>query len=382
MAKREINFFGEIGWGITAESIQAELNNTAGNDTPVLLVHSGGGSVYEGNAIYNIIRSRGGVEAKIIGVCASMATIIVSACDKVMMARNATYMIHRISGMPFGNPDEVESELKEMRALEDGLIKSLSIKSTLNEEEIKEKYFDGVDHYLTAEEALKEGFIDEIIDDEFDSEAPENFKQLEIKDKISFYKYAAKRKMKEEDKNALDKIWNYIKKLRNGSEVPEKVGKTTSVLNLSDGNYTLEDGRKISVKDGQVTELEEEETENALNQDNSEEKEKTETENNMTEEQVNELVENKLNSFLSNLENKLEEKFTQHVNALTEEKTELQKIATAVDERFTALAKGISTDYKAPTGQQTFSDKGQNQEVDPKSAFMAMRKKIKESKTK
>ena len=129
MKEKEIYFFGEIGWELNARDLAREFENLEEGVKPVLLIHSGGGSVIEGNVIYNLIKKQGNVEAKIIGLCASMATVISSACEKVSISENATYMIHRISGFAFGNPDEMKEELKFTEDLERGLINALAKKS-------------------------------------------------------------------------------------------------------------------------------------------------------------------------------------------------------------------------------------------------------------
>src|SRR5699024_12226091 len=66
-------------------------------DEPVeLIINSGGGDVFSASEIYTELRSyKGEVNARIVGVAASAATVISSACSKVTMSPTASYMIHK-----------------------------------------------------------------------------------------------------------------------------------------------------------------------------------------------------------------------------------------------------------------------------------------------
>lgn len=101
----KITLQGIVGYDITAADIRAQLAAAAG---PVdLLIHSPGGSVFEGVAIYNAIRDhrRAGhaVTATVTGIAASMATYIAMSADSVAVEDNAVFMIHNASGVAMGD---------------------------------------------------------------------------------------------------------------------------------------------------------------------------------------------------------------------------------------------------------------------------------------
>lgn len=61
-------------------------------------INSGGGSVYAGIAIYNMIkRNSASVTVYVDGIAASIASVIACAGDRVVIPSNATFMIHKPS---------------------------------------------------------------------------------------------------------------------------------------------------------------------------------------------------------------------------------------------------------------------------------------------
>ncbi len=71
-AVAEIRIYDSIGWwGITADDFAAELENVTA-ERIVLRVNSAGGDVFDGFAIYNLLRDHPAtVETKIDGIAAS-----------------------------------------------------------------------------------------------------------------------------------------------------------------------------------------------------------------------------------------------------------------------------------------------------------------------
>lgn len=115
----ELMIYSDIGFswfddeGITAASFAKDL---AAVRTPNLRlrINSPGGDVFDGIAIANLIREWGGnVTGLVDGLCASIATVILMACDEIEMGRNTQAMIHDASGFCFGNP----ADMDEMSAL-------------------------------------------------------------------------------------------------------------------------------------------------------------------------------------------------------------------------------------------------------------------------
>lgn len=87
---------GDDGWGggVTAEAVRAALKPLG--DRPLdIRIHSNGGDVFDGLAIYNAIKEyRGETVAYVDGLAASAASFIAMAADTIKIAATASMMIH------------------------------------------------------------------------------------------------------------------------------------------------------------------------------------------------------------------------------------------------------------------------------------------------
>lgn len=85
------------GWPIPTVSAKSVINQLSwyGKDEPVeVLIHSKGGNVLEGLAIYGAIKARGNVTTKVCGVAASIASVIFCAGQERVMLEGSHIMIH------------------------------------------------------------------------------------------------------------------------------------------------------------------------------------------------------------------------------------------------------------------------------------------------
>lgn len=108
-----IQIFDQIGedWfsnsGVTAKSF-AETLQAVGTGPLNVEINSPGGNVWDGLAIYNMLRGRQAtVTTKVVGVAASIASIIALAGDTVEIADAALMMIHDPSGITAGTSDDM-----------------------------------------------------------------------------------------------------------------------------------------------------------------------------------------------------------------------------------------------------------------------------------
>jgi ATP-dependent protease ClpP protease subunit len=99
----EVYLYDEIGsWGITAKDFADELKGIKAK-TITLRINSPGGDVFDGIAIYNVLKNHPAeVHAIVDGLAASSASFISQAADTVLMATGATMMIHEPYGMTMG----------------------------------------------------------------------------------------------------------------------------------------------------------------------------------------------------------------------------------------------------------------------------------------
>lgn len=74
-------------------------------------INSGGGSVFGGIAIYNMLkRFDAEITVYVEGLAASIASVIAMAGDKIIIPTNAQMMIHKPSSIAWGNADEMRKE--------------------------------------------------------------------------------------------------------------------------------------------------------------------------------------------------------------------------------------------------------------------------------
>lgn len=165
-----ILLYGYIGEGenvnsadITRELLEAE----AKYPNIDARINSMGGDVFTGITIFNALRnSKANITIYIDGIAASMGSVIASCGKPVKMSRYARLMIHSISGGTYGTTQQLQECIDQITGLEDMLCDIYAARCKKTKQEIKDTYFDGKDHWLSAQEALTLGFVDEIYDTE------------------------------------------------------------------------------------------------------------------------------------------------------------------------------------------------------------------------
>jgi len=99
------DWFG--GSGISAKAFSDALQSV-GPGPLVVEINSPGGNVWDGLTIYNMLRGRQApVTTRVVGIAASIASIIALAGDTVEMADASLFMIHDPSGMVAGTSDDI-----------------------------------------------------------------------------------------------------------------------------------------------------------------------------------------------------------------------------------------------------------------------------------
>lgn len=132
-----------------------------------IIMNTAGGDVYHGLGIYDLISNHPGmVTIKCFGRVMSMGSIILQAADVRQMSENATMLIHYGTDAFVGHTKDAERAAKESqrvcRLMEDILLSKIKSKQKrFTRAKLQEMM--KFDTYLTAEEALKLGLIDEII---------------------------------------------------------------------------------------------------------------------------------------------------------------------------------------------------------------------------
>ncbi len=132
----KIDIIGDIEgfWGIDYSTIQSQLDRANGEDVEIRL-HSGGGSVIEGFAIRNALANyKGNVTVHIIGLAASIASIIPTGANEVTIQDGAFIMIHKAtlwSSEPM-NDEQLSNTSKTLEMFGDSLISTYTASAKKN----------------------------------------------------------------------------------------------------------------------------------------------------------------------------------------------------------------------------------------------------------
>ncbi len=166
-AAAEILIYAPIGnswWDetVSAQTFIKELNELEATDITVR-INSLGGSVVDGIAIYNALkRHSANITTVNDGIAASIASLILMAGDTVEMAENAQIMIHAPWTWADGNSAQLRKVADMLDSWAEAMSTSYANKSGKTKEEMLAILTDGDDHWYTAEDALAEGFIDQV----------------------------------------------------------------------------------------------------------------------------------------------------------------------------------------------------------------------------
>lgn len=161
----ELVIYDEIGiWGITARDFFHDLKALGDVGAITVRIHCPGGSVTEGLAIYNLLRSHPAhVTVKIDGIAASIASVIAMAGDVVEMPSNTFMMIHDPVGQMRGTEEDMREIADILKAMKAALVKAYVTKTGKTEEEVAAIM--AAETLLTAQEAKDGGFADVITDE-------------------------------------------------------------------------------------------------------------------------------------------------------------------------------------------------------------------------
>ena len=123
-------FYGDIGGAAWETADFAEdkcpqdvqdFFNSIPNNAPVdIYMNSGGGDAYAGLAIANMIRRHEGkTTGHVDGLAASIASVIVSGCDRVIIHTGGQFMVHKPLTIAWGNANDFKDAIKRLDACQD-----------------------------------------------------------------------------------------------------------------------------------------------------------------------------------------------------------------------------------------------------------------------
>lgn len=164
---RTISVYDVIGYdywsgdGVTAKRIAGALRNMGAGPVTVN-VNSPGGDMFEGLAIYNLLREhKGEVTVKVLGLAASAASIIAMAGDTVQIARAGFLMVHNAWVVAVGNRNDLRTTADWLEPF-DAAMADIYAARTGNDINAMAKLMDA-ESWIGGSDAVERGFADELL---------------------------------------------------------------------------------------------------------------------------------------------------------------------------------------------------------------------------
>lgn len=157
----QIDIYGDIGeslWGdsISANDVKSALSGMTGD--VLVRINSAGGSVFDGFAIYNLLREyKGSVTVKIDALAASAASVVAMAGDSIEMADNALFMMHNPWTFALGESKDMIKTAELLDKIRDSIVATYKAKTDLSSDEISDMM--DQETWLSADEAIEKGFV-------------------------------------------------------------------------------------------------------------------------------------------------------------------------------------------------------------------------------
>lgn len=165
---RTISIYDVIGYdywtgdGVTAKRIAGALRNM-GPGPVTVNINSPGGDMFEGLAIYNLLREHDGdVTVKVLGLAASAASVIAMAGDIIQIARAGFFMIHNCWVVAIGNRNDLRAVADTLEPF-DAAMADIYVARTGKDLAEVQQQMDG-ETWIGGSSAVEQGYADALLD--------------------------------------------------------------------------------------------------------------------------------------------------------------------------------------------------------------------------
>lgn len=159
------DFIGEDPWsggGWTAKRVSGLLRSFGSRDV-VVAINSPGGDVFEGIAIYNLLREhKGAINIKVMGLAASAASLIAMSGDDIRMGEGAMMMVHNAWGIALGNRHDMRAAADVLEPIDDAMAGIYAARSGQDRKKVGKMLDD--ETWMSAAQAVDLGFANGVID--------------------------------------------------------------------------------------------------------------------------------------------------------------------------------------------------------------------------
>lgn len=159
-----ITLMSDIGeFGITAADFRVALASLGSVKRLDIDINSNGGDVTEGFAVYNMLaRHPARKIVTVLGLAASMASVIAMVGDEVIMPSNAMLMIHNPFGGAIGNASTIKSFGEALDVMQSNIRDVYARRTGLPSAQIAQMM--DAETWLSAARSVELGFADRTID--------------------------------------------------------------------------------------------------------------------------------------------------------------------------------------------------------------------------
>ncbi|AMR06342.1 head maturation protease, ClpP-related [Bacillus thuringiensis] len=206
----DLYFYGDIvssWWGAWEdedqypENVKTFLDSAKGKDLNIY-INSGGGAVFAGVAIYNMIKRHQGYKRVYVdGLAASIASVIALAGDEVVIPANAFFMIHKPWTSTWGNAEDLRKAADTLDTVEEGILNiyAENLKEGVSIDTIRE--FVAEEKWFTGNEAAE--FFDIKVTDEVQAVAC-------ISDMYKEYQHTPKNLLEQKQNKKIDRTNEFL----------------------------------------------------------------------------------------------------------------------------------------------------------------------------
>lgn len=349
--------YEEVMEGLENE-IQNQIKEYPQAENIYVHINSPGGGVYTGWTVGNILAMQSKPTIALIeGFCASIATYIALSCDRVEMADTAQFMIHNASMYLGGDKNQFKEAIRQLDKIDQDLINKYVRKTGLSREKIAEMM--EKETFLNTEETIRLGFADKKMQP-LKAVAKFDFKQIKMDEKqkgilaqISDLLRGVKTESEEEKPKNMALTLDDGTRVFVFSEDGEFEGKRIVLADEAgdptetpapDGSHRLQDGRSITVQNGVIVSVQEDEPEDEMDKEKEEMKKKMEE---MEEE-------------MQNLKNQLQAKSEETTNTLN---TVLEQVQ-ALSKRTVGTAFKVDKPNVSPQNKNVNSNQPASNQMD------------------
>ena len=146
------------GEGMTAKRVAGALRSI-GQKPVTVSINSPGGDVFEGLAIYNLLREHPAeVTVRVMGMAASAASVIAMAGDRIEMGLGSFMMIHNSWGAVVGNQNDMREAAETFAEFDAAMADIYAARSGMDAKDVAALM--DAETLMRAEKALDLGFAD------------------------------------------------------------------------------------------------------------------------------------------------------------------------------------------------------------------------------